>query len=108
MKQEIVKRIVADKLRIIPLATGAIIWLLMRIAGSAGLPLSVEEQNGISIFTAMALGWLLDGWALNVTSDGTKQNQEKLKEIKPWVEVDGVPGPQTQSAVAQVVEQSKP
>lgn len=108
LKHSILKSIVADRKQFIPAFAGGVTWCVLRLLTYFGLNLTPYEQAELSAFLFLLVAAIGNGWALNATSDGTKQNQEKLKEVKPWVEVDGVPGPQTQSAVAQVVEQSKP
>jgi hypothetical protein len=100
MRTKILQAIIADRARVIPLVTGGIIWLLVRLAGSAGLPFSVAEQNGLALFLAMALGWVLDGWAL---AEGTKALQVSLRQSDPTLEVDGLPGPQTIAVTQDVV-----
>jgi hypothetical protein len=103
MRTKILQAIIADRARVIPLVTGGIIWLLVRLAGSAGLPFSVAEQNGLALFLAMALGWVLDGWALAASSEGTKALQVSLRQSDPTLEVDGLPGPQTIAVTQDVV-----
>ena len=103
MKTRILQAIIADRVRFIPMATGGIIWLLVRLAGSAGLPFSVAEQNGLALFLAMAIGWLLDGWALGASTEGTKALQTSLKQADPTLVVDGLAGPQTLAATQDVV-----
>ncbi len=112
MKTRILQLIIADRARFIPMVTGAIIWLTVRLAGSAGLPFSVAEQNSLALFLAMALGWLLEAWALEASTTGTKAVQTSLKQSDPTIVVDGLAGPQTlavtQDVVASATTEQKP
>lgn len=103
MKTRLLQAIIADRARFIPMATGAIIWMAVRLAGSAGLPFTVAEQNSLALFLAMALGWVLEAWALENSTAGTKAVQTTLKQADPTVVVDGLAGPQTVAAAQDVV-----
>jgi fructose-specific phosphotransferase system IIC component len=107
MKNSILKAIIADKAQLIPLFVGGVVWGVLHILAYFGLSLTPAEQAGLAAFIGTLLAAILNGWALEIVSSGTKKIQQDLKEEHKWVEVDGVPGAQTRSAVKQSIDAAK-
>ena len=111
MKTELLKILVRDSARIIPIVSGGVVWLAVRLAGSAGLPLDVSEQNTLGMVAGVLFAAWLEAWQKSQLVAGTKGVQTSLKERAPDLDVDGIPGPITNAVTKDVVAsatESKP
>lgn len=107
LKTLILKSIVRDRGSLFPAFIGGVTFLLLQLLHYVGLKLTLAQEAAFSAFVYTALAAVLNGWALNIQSDGVEAMQAKQKEIHPTLEVDGVAGPQTLRANRATVEEVK-
>lgn len=82
-------------------------FLLLQGLHYVGMKLTLTQEAGLSAFVGTLLAAILNGWALNIQSDGVADMQAKQKEIHPSIEVDGLAGPQTVRMNALTVDEVK-
>jgi hypothetical protein len=106
-RTNILREIIKDRKQILPGVVGGIMWLILHVFDRYGLSLTTLEQAAVAGFIGTLLAAILNGWALNVVTDGVKEMQTDMKERHPWVQVDGLPGEQSQNATKLIVQEAK-
>lgn len=103
----ILKSIIRDRASLFPAFIAGVTFLLLQGLNHLGFKLTLTQEAGFSAFVGTLLAAILNGWALNVTSEGVEAMQAKQKEIHPSIEVDGLAGPQTVRMNALTVDEVK-
>jgi hypothetical protein len=103
MKTAAIKFLTSNGARIkVALASG-IVWLITQGITRLGLDIGSDWSAQISVYAALAAGWVLESITAKISTDGIKKIQEILP---PEVKVDGHAGPMTTGVLKQIVREN--
>lgn len=104
LKTRLIQAIIRDRIRLIPMACGFVVWCALELTQRVGIQLTAEHQVAITTVATLVFSCLLDGWALDVTAAGATEAQNELRRLQPWIQTDGFVGPQTVGGVKALVD----